>query len=177
MRTMKQKEIIRTPICSKQTKFKSCELCYGHKNCCKQFDTKHKVIYVPSDYSDWNDLEIQIWNYRQQDCFIRLVIDGNIPLSILWAASYDHRNVLQMNIDLHNPPEDWIANLAHASERCGLFFVIMLHPIIPGVIKVQNVLQVIDSIRSIPHCLIMLRFAEYLNNNELSNNEYMNVNG
>lgn len=170
-------KVKRSPAYSHETKFKTCELCYGHRGCCNYFDVKHHVMYVPVDYVDWNDLEIKIWEYRQQGHFIRLVIDRDIPSSILWAISYDHRNLLQVNIDLYQEYLSWIPNLAHAAERCGLYFVFVLHPIVPEFIKVSNVLHVIDSIRSIPHCSIMLKFAEFKNSGRLSTNTHINING
>lgn len=154
-------DIHRSPL-GATANFNTCNLCYGKKSCCKDFGVKHDVLYVNSNFDDWSNLEIKIWACRSKGHYVRLVVDKNIPSSILWASAYDQNNILQINIDLFSNLEPWIPNLAYAADRCGLYFVLMVYPIIPGITKISSIIQRIDPIRAIPHCLIMLKFAEFL---------------
>ena len=174
-------QITRIPYCKYQSKFQTCELCYGHKNCCKSYYTSgndHTILIVNKTFEKFQELEESIKEIRLQGKLVRLIVEKNIPDSLLWAVSYDPRNLLQINVDMRNPLDQliWTTNLAHASERCGIFFVYMVYPIIPNYIQTYHVLSVIDTIRSIPHCVVMLKFAVFKNTGRLSSKEYINVN-
>lgn len=135
------------------------------------------VLYVDDDFQDWSNLEIDIWELRQQGQYIRLIVDKPIPYSILWAISYDANNFIQINVNMFKPFDKWVPNLAHAAERCGLFFVLTLHPIVPEFVKAYQVIEILDTIRMMPHCLVMLKFAEFNNSGRLSNRKHLNLNG
>ena len=175
------KDIKRMPITRHLCQFRSCELCNSFnrpRNCCYDL-YDYSVIYVPEGNINWNELEIQIWEQRQSGKPLRLIIDQNIPTSILWAASYSADNVLQINVNMTKPIDsmEWITILAHAAERCGLYFMLMVYPIIPKVVKVKDVLSVIDTVRALPYCKIKLRFAEFTNPKVPQSDTYVNVNG
>ena len=178
---IKLEQVTRIPLCKYITEFKSCTLCYEHSNCCTDpflCEEDHTVLVVSSDFEDWDKLETTVSSIRARGKFIRLIVEKDIPDSILWAISYDHRNVLQINVNIQNPLDQltWTTNLAHASERCGLFFVFLIYPILPGVTQTYHVLSMMDTIRSIPYCLVMLKFALFNNDGKLSTDTYLNVN-
>lgn len=173
---------VRAPLSSKLTHFQSCELCYGKENCCTNAyatGDDQVVLVAGTEFTDWDGLSQSIQDARNQGKYTRLIVDQPVPDDILWAASYDHRNVLQINVDIQQDMEQliWTTNLAHAAERCGLFFVFMVYPILPGRIHPHHVLMIIDTIRSIPHCVVMLRFALFKDTGQLSSDEYLYVNG
>ena len=173
-------QIPRVPAYNQQSKFQTCELCYGRKNCCKCIYASgktHKIKVVDKDFENWDKLEEDIIHIRAQGNIIRLITEKDIPDKILWAIAYDHRNLLQINADISTADLGWTANLAHASERCGIFFVFMVYPILPGHTQTYHVLTLIDAIRSIPHCVVMLRFAVFKNSGKLSSDTDLNVNG
>ena len=171
--------IERSPICIWESHFRTCAMCYGKRNCCKSlpFPPKHKVFYVEPSFEDWNQLEMNIWNVRHSGKLVRLIVDKEIPSSILWAASYDSHNLIQINVDLRKQYYPWVTNLAHAAERCGLYFIVMVYPIVPEFTKTKQVLEVIDSMRMIPYCQIMLKFADFKNSGRLATDTHLNVNG
>ena len=175
-------QIVRVPSCSYVSRFQTCELCYGHKNCCKSHyasNTDHTILIVDKSFTDWKNLEDSISQIRTQGKLVRLIIEKAVPDSVIWAISYDHRNLLQLNVDIRCPLNqlEWSTNLAHMAERCGVFFVYMVYPIIPNYIQPYHVLSVIDTIRSIPHCVVMLKFALFKNNGKLASEDCINVNG
>lgn len=177
----------RVAICSSEVKYETCRLCDKYTDCLgkryveagsdEENKNVYRIIHVTKDFDDWESLEQHIWEHEAEKTYIRLLIDRAIPQEVLWAASYSAYNILQINVDMTHFSEDieWIRKLIYMSDNCGMYCLLFLYPIVPGLVKTNHVLDIIDSCRNAGDHLTLLKFCEITNC--IENEGYLNFNG
>lgn len=181
----------RKPCYSKQVNCKTCKLCGDNQDCNgKQFihvpdlqegsgnPDVHKIIYLSDEVEhDWDEIENMIWQLDEQKQLLRLITDVNIPQKVLWAASYNAQNILQINVDMlhYQKVASWVRKLVFNADKCGVYCVLFLHPIIPDVVKTYDVLDLIHDVRNHKYIHFDLKFGEFEGIEEIDG--YLNFNG
>lgn len=177
---------------SKEVECKTCKLCTENCDCNgKPFvhipDSQegsgnsdvYKIIYLSSGVEhDWDEIEGMIWQLDEQKELLRLIIDVPIPQKVLWAASYNARNILQINVDMLHYGEraaNWIRQLVFNADKCGVYSVLFIHPIIPDVVRTYQVLDIIHELRNHKYVQFDLKFGEFEGIEEVDG--YLNFNG
>lgn len=128
--------------------------------CCTNIN--QMVIDVPKDCDNWRELEGTIWNAQSQSRTIRLVVHDKVPEDILFAASYSDKNVTQVNINMTQLSSyySWLDKLMSLANRCGMWVVLYLHPIVPEIVTASQVVGLIDRFRIFGQYHINLQFCE-----------------
>lgn len=178
----------RIALCTQNVSYENCRLCTQVSDCqgqeylwaCDEYYEKkdvYRVLYVSSLDCDWVAIEAQIWNLENKGLLLRLIIDRDIPDRVLWAASYSAKNIFQVNINMIDLEKNlsWIQRLVSLAGNCGLYSVLFLYPIIPGLVKSYDVLEVIDNFRNAGYHHITLKFGEITNCDEVDG--YLNFGG
>ena len=181
----------RKPCYSKRVNCKTCKLCTENQDCNgKQFihvpdlqegsgnSDVYKIIYLSADVEhDWDEIESMIWQLDEQKALLRLITDVNIPQKILWAASYNANNVFQVNVDMlyYLKNSSWRRQLVFNADKCGMYCVLFVHPIIPDVVRTYDVLDLIHDMRNHKYIHFDLKFGEFDGIDEVDG--YLNFNG
>lgn len=181
----------RKPCYSKRVNCKTCKLCTENQDCNgKQFihvpdlqegsgnNDVYKIIYLSADVEhNWDEIESMIWQLDEQKALLRLITDVNIPQKILWAASYNANNVFQVNVDMlhYLKNSSWIRQLVFNADKCGMYCVLFVHPIIPDVVRTYDVLDLIHDMRNHKYIHFDLKFGEFDGIDEVDG--YLNFNG
>lgn len=161
----------RKPLCYKRTKWEHCKLCSSYVDCSGKAyarieDTADldfmRTIYVSSVFSDWDTLESQIWKAQDDGVFVRLLTDVDLPKEIVWALSYSEKNILQINFNTANLNKNivWTNSLVALADRCGLYCMICMCPIVPGIVKTYHIISVLDRLRGNGYFHVSLKFWE-----------------
>lgn len=176
---------------SKQVNCKTCKLCTENQDCKgKQFvqvpdsqvesgnDDVYKIIYLSEGVEhDWDEIENMIWQLDEQKALLRLITDINIPQRILWDASYNAQNIFQINVDMlhYQRVASWVRQLVFESDKCGVYCVLFVHPIVPDVVRTYDVLDLMHDMRNHKHVHFDLKFGEFEDIDEVDG--YLNFNG
>lgn len=176
---------------SQEVSCKTCKLCTENCDCNgKPFvhisdsqkgsgsDDIYKIIYLSAEIEhDWDEVESMIWQLDEQKALLRLITDVDIPQKILWAASYDAKNILQINVDMlhYGKVAHWVRKLVFNADKCGVYSVLFIHPIIPDVVKTYQVLELMHDMRNHKYVHFDLKFGEFEGINEIDG--YLNFNG
>ena len=157
--------IVRRKPCCNPVSWSKCILCTGSADCSGNvYNQKSsvKLLNVPVGFSDWEELERQIWKLQHQNYNLRLVTEQVMPKEIMWAASFSEQNIVQMNLNLMRMKSelDWVSQLMSLSNRCGMYSVLCLNPIVPGVVKTYQVINILDRLRGLGHFHTNLKFCE-----------------
>ena len=176
----------RKPLCS-EIEWDKCKLCSQLEDCSgnsyvsvddsPQLEMA-KIIRVSSDFEDWKNLEQQIWQLGAQGEVLRLVTDTSLPKEIIWATSYSDKNIIQANINMLSTKTEipWIDKLMSIANRCGVYCVLCLHPIVPGIVRTYHVIDIIDRIMRKGQFHITLKFCE-IHGTIIEHNGWLNFNG
>lgn len=145
---------------------------------CVDKPEESRMIQVFNGFDDWDSLEQQIWELSAQGVILRLVTDIKLPKEIVWAASYSEKNIIQINLDMtqRRIELDWVDKLMSVANRCGVYCVLCLHPIVPGIVRTYHVLEVINRIKGKGHFHVNLKFCE-ITGHIIEDNGWMNFNG
>lgn len=178
----------RIALCTQNVSYENCRLCTETSDCqgnehlraCELLYNKkevYRVLYISTKDYDWGEIESTIWRLEKEGLLLRLIIDRDIPDRVLWAASYSAKNIFQVNINMINLDVNinWIQRLIALAGNCGVYSVLFLYPIIPGIVKSYTVLDVIDNFKNVGCHHVTLKFGEIINCNE--SNGYLNFNG
>lgn len=157
--------IVRRRPCCTPVNWSKCTLCKSSNDCSGNvYNQKNpvKLITVPVGFSDWEQLETQIWELQHKGYNLRLITDQNMPKEIMWAASFSEKNIVQMNLNLMNMKLelDWVSKLMSLSNRCGVYSVLCLNPIVPGVVRTYHVVDILDRLNGLSHFHTNLKFCE-----------------
>lgn len=166
--------------------YESCKLCNSLYDCnnkeyvslnSKSSSEKYRVIYVSEDYTDWEELEQSIWELSTSKVYLRLIIDTEIPDRVLWASSYSEKNILQINLNMlkfeKNLP--WVQKLMSMAGNCGLYTLLFLYPIVPGLVKTYHVIEALDCMKNSGYHHTTLKFCDI--KGCIENEGYINFNG
>lgn len=166
---VKRVAIKRTAILSNMSEYSGCLLCNGLECEGTRNSTLEVICVHKGQKYDWQELESQIWKLRDQKKFLRLIIEQDIPKEVLWAASYSEKNILQVNIDISQFKANfnWITRNVFLSSNCGLYVILFIYPIVPGVIKSYQVVEILNIFRNVIQFHTALKFSS---NYEESNN-------
>lgn len=83
-------------------------------------------------------------------CYVRLITDVPLENEILFTLGYDALNVVQYNINILESSKDYLSRMKRSiftADNCGLYVGLMVYPIIPGVTKSYDVLELLNSFR------------------------------
>lgn len=178
----------RIALCTQNVSYENCRLCTQISDCqgnehlraIDEFYEKkevYRVMYISAQDCDWDEIEARIWQLEKKGLLLRLIIDRDIPDRVLWAASYSAKNIFQVNINMIHLEKnlEWIQKLVAMAGNCGLYSVLFLYPIIPGLVKTYNVLEVIDNFRNAGYHHVTLKFGKIVNCEETDG--YLNFGG
>ena len=124
---------------------------------------------------NWVEVSNIVQEFKDKDIPIGVVTAQPLPREIVWDLSYSSKNVLQVNCCLADHNFDWIVELVHLSEICGLFCNVVLYPILPSIITSADVIKVLDAIRNCEHCRIILKFGELKLNSFICENKHLKL--
>ena len=137
-----------------------------------------ETMYVPFGFTEWHSLEQSIWNCHGSHKVLRLITEVELPKNIIWATSYSEKNILQINLNLlrakHNI--DWIDQMMNLADRCGIYVVLHMHPVVPEVIKTCHVIQIIDRVSGKGCFHANINFLSF-HKKVAESPEYINFNG
>lgn len=153
----------RKPIYPVLSKFRTCELCYGNKDCYNNQYGKNQdfnVIRVYENTYNYDEVMKKIQKSKTSKKSLRFIVDFSIDEKVLWAASYGDKNVLQINVNLYKKDLSWISKLSHVSSKCGMLVMLFFFPIVPNRIMVHHLLRVVNMVKNLAHQYVMVKFAE-----------------
>lgn len=118
-------------------------------------------VYVSKKFNNWKHLENQLWKLGTQGVPLRLITEVNLPKEVVWAASYSSDNVVQINLNMmeYNNEIKWVDNLMSVLNRCGVYCVLCLNPIVPGVVKTYHVVELLARLRNHGKFHVNLKFC------------------
>lgn len=164
----------RTPICPK-VEYNCCKLC---NNCINCNGKQLNVFYANTNEYDFNTLINDIWECEDTKKNVRLVIDVPIPKEVVWATSFSEKNILQINVnmlDFKTPNSyQWLGETMNIANRCGLFCILLLYPIVPTITRTYEVIRLIDMVRYFGKFHTYLKFLE--SNNIIHYGNWLNFN-
>ena len=147
-----------------------CTLCFNRFDCMGvEYSTPSRivndqvVIPVPKGFSDWESLERTIWSLKDRDTTLRLILSEPVPDSIIWAASYSQRNLLQLNINMTKDCSKFACNMCSIAGKCGLYTLLFFYPIIPAVIRSANLIKIMSKVSSLCKQHYAVKFTEFNN--------------
>ncbi len=168
---MDKQLVQRTPISSLLRNF-DCPLSYTETDCrgnCfltmneEKGKYRHFHVNVGFTLEDFDRLETLIWICESDKKLVRLTTDIELPKELLWAVSFNAKNILQINVDMLQFKRnfDWIRRTAHLSNNCGLYNVYCIHSIVPTVVKTYDVLELMDALRNTGYHHFTLKFPQF----------------
>lgn len=175
---------------SKEVNCKTCKLCTENCDCngkifvrvpdsqVESGTDEYKIIYLSSEVEhNWEEIEDMVWQLDDEKALLRLITDVEIPQKILWAASYNAKNILQINVDMlhYSKSANWIRQLVFNADKCGVYCVLFVYPIIPDVVRTYDVLDLIHDLRNHRYVHFDLKFGEFEGIDEVEG--YLNFNG
>lgn len=176
----------RKPCCS-GVQWAKCRLCSHSEDCAgNKFVSPentesvglYRLIYIASDFDDWDNLEQSIWSLSNQGVLLRLITDKEMPKEIIWAASYSEKNVVQLNLNMMQFKHEitWIEKLMSIANKCGVYCVLCINPIVPGVTRTYHVIDILDRLQKKGYFHVNLKFCE-IPDSIISCDNWMNFNG
>ena len=128
--------------------------------------------------TSWTDLIDFIKLAKLNDESICLKTEIDVPKEIIWELAYSSKNTLQINVCILNSFEElsWVIELSHLTEICGICCNLVIFPIIPIVVKVSDVLRIIDAVRNCKYCKILIKFAEFIKYEKTTSKKYLMLN-
>ena len=167
----------RVPVPIQKSKFFSCSLCYRNNDCYGNFyGGEHVLIIHRARKDSISDTIQKIQQAQHQGRVIRLIINGVVPEELIWAASYDENNILQLNVLMYSKSFYWVSRMAVVADKCGMYVHLFIFPVVPNTIHTYDVLKVLDLVRMIPYQTVFIQFAKS-RSELLSADGYSNVNG
>ena len=123
-------------------------------------------------------IESAIWDQANQKRYVRLITTQTIPEEVLFSLSYSTRNILHVRVNMLNLKGslEWLCKLSSRARNCGLFLVVTLDMIIPGVVKLPKILSVLSVLNFNRNVHFSLRFCEFIPS-KVENSKYLNMNG
>lgn len=179
------RSVSREPVLPLVPYIPKCGLCTEVASCSgmvAQPEQASEVVFVPESYDDWDTLKQQISVLKDQNVPLRLVMERKVPKRILWMASYSDKNVFQVNVNLLQVSKDvekslaWAERVMILANRCGVYCVVMLHPVVPGVVSSYHAIAAIDRLKGHGLFQTVIRFCEIVGQCERKG-EYLDYNG
>lgn len=175
----------RTPLCSPMS-WEKCCLCRSNKDCygnkfsrvSSKTQTDYVVMYVPKKFQDWKTLEDQLWQLGTQKVFLRLITDMKLPKEVVWAASYSEHNIIQINLNMleYETEVRWVDSLMSLANRCGVYCILCLNPIVPGVVRTYQVIELLSRLRNHGRFHTNLKFCR-ISKDMMRDSGWINFNG
>lgn len=176
----------RKAICSTTVDYKGCIIGDKYTDCngctyCKPGEENPQndsiLLVIDDEVEDWQEVIDDILAAKNNKDYMRVVTDVPLPDEVVYELAYSPFNVLQYNIDLYMGRSELDALKASifTASNCGLYISVMLHPILPGVVRVYNIIELINSFRNLCNhvCLKFIEVKEPLR----PCNGYYNING
>lgn len=161
--------ITRCPIYT-CNKFIGCRECKLFRN----LDINNLKSFNTNNVS-WIELiqNIQLCKLNNED--ICLKTEKDLPKEIIWELAYSSKNILQLHTCILTPFKDlsWAIELVHLAEICGICCNLLIFPIIPTIVKVSDVLRIIDSVRNCNYCKIFIKFSEFMKYEVTTSKKYL----
>ena len=90
---------------------------------------------------------------------IGLIIDHDVSRDVVWELSCNSKNFLQMNCCLVDTDLQWVVNLVHLAEVCGIKCSVVMYPILPSIVTTAKVIRILDAIKNCENCTVALNFG------------------
>ena len=150
--------------------YSPCILCQGNKDCSgytylppedclelKGSKTRHRLIYIGKDYENWYELEKQLMVASILKTNIRLVLDREIPSTVLKAAAFSPFNIVQFNVNLLEFADyvRWVGNGLAICNNCGLYSIVYLNPVIPVVTPSYYIIETLSNLQNLSSRVIL----------------------
>lgn len=185
----------REPVYFKEIGYEGCSLCNKLQvNCISQteyceWNTKpeksnfqvFRLITISHELSECETQELieKINHVKENGCYIRLIAEVPLTKEVLFALGYEPLNVIQFNLNLLEEDEDFLRKMKQTiftADNCGLYVGLMLYPVIPGVTKCHNILELLNSLRN--SCdIVCFRYLDLPSSCKIYDNTYFNING
>lgn len=176
----------RTPCCS-QLECVSCRLCNQTEDCdgnrfvdvfSDEPSSVIRKLYIKDSLVDWDSVMAQITTESNSGSPMRLITDRKIPQRVLWKFSYSDKNVIQINLDMTKFPSNisWVEQIMITANKCGIYVVLCMYPIVPQVIKTYQVLEIIDRFKWCGHFTASIKFCE-IPDTAIVSGGWLNFNG
>lgn len=160
------------PFC-RVSAFKFCKKCKFCKDCYNNTE-KHKIIRVTHHLSK-DKLYSRIRYAQKYKKPIRLIINKPIDHEVIWDISYSPFSVIQINIRMLTDNADWVPEVVHLAERCGIMVILVLHTIVPEVVTVYDVLKILDAIKGCSNFRVILSFPIFFIHGHFKQVPYIKV--
>lgn len=110
--------------------------------------TPESIVVIPSTYRSWEELLNMIHKFSVNTTILKIVTERDLPKEVVWAVSYSEKNVIQVNINMLKYAEelDWIDRLMVLMNKCGMYCVLNLSHVVPGMVFTYNVIEILDRI-------------------------------
>ena len=140
----------RTPITCTQVHFDECALCANNTDCggYKYYTQGDEVSpdnpqFGLVRYQDGQSVTDEIEALEDAGVYTRLIADAPVTSGVLFALAYSPFNIVQYNFNDQYPAKEWQQSI-HKARSCGLYIAIKLPVIIPTVVKLQDILQLME---------------------------------
>lgn len=142
----------------------SCKLCTSTIDCnnTDYKDLEYEVIYINKDYTDWDELIKKIIAIKENNKFIRLILDKGVPKEVLWEISYSEKNLIQLNIDMNELKYFiiWARTILKTMLACGVYFSFFLYNIEPSNTQIHEIIELISRVNQVTNFHLNLKFKE-----------------
>lgn len=143
--------------------YSSCKLCKSYDDCSGYIyaepeqslvlnapNIHHRKIYIPKYFEDWDGLKMTLRALNLLHVNVRVITDIELPTDIIWALSYSTFNIVQVNVDMvDNKDLGWIGNTFALTDKCGVYSILFLYPLIPTITKTYHVIELIDNFKNL----------------------------
>lgn len=176
----------RKAICSTVVDYRGCIIgdrytdCNGCTYCKPGKENEYNdsiLLVIDDEIEDWQEVIDDIIAAKNNKEYMRVVTDVPLPKEVIYELAYSPFNVLQYNLDLYMGKEelDTFKSSIFTASNCGLYIAVLLYPILPGVVRVYDVIELINSFRNLCRhvCLKFIEVKEPIS----PRNGYYNING
>lgn len=165
-------KITHNPFC-RIPAFKFCKKCKYYKECFPN-TRKHKILRV-RQHQNWDVLNSKMEYAKKCKKSIHLILNRPVPNEIIWNISYSPYSVIQINIKMSEGNTDWISKLVHLAEKCGILVILVFHTIIPQLVKVYDVLKILDTVKNCSNYRVILNYSLFFVYGHFKRIKYLNI--
>ena len=136
------------------------------------FEDYKKFVLIRADVITERELIERIETVERSGKYIRMLTSHEVSQEVIKSLAYSPYNILQFNLDLTKPDND--NGVLYFANKCGIIVSLYLSPVIPTVVKVSQVLSIIDRYNSVVDYFCIRFFKKYVNCNFLE--EFVAIN-
>ena len=158
----------RTPIFMHDNRGSVCRNSLELQGCTCPFISTDDHIFV-SRGADWSGVLDRIESNRAAGKTTMLSSSCRVPRTVVWRLSYDASNVISPHVYPGNTRSlSILSDLAVLSDKCGIYLMPVIGPVVPGTTIIYSILQAIDIVHRYANMCIMINFYTDIRGGQIS---------